>query len=46
MSVAEATRVIHVASAAFGLVAFVIFKIMIGKRMSGTGVREQAKALS
>jgi len=36
---------IHVASAAFGLVAFVVFKIVIGHRMSGTGVREQAEAL-
>jgi POT family proton-dependent oligopeptide transporter len=37
---------IHVASAAFGLVAFAVFKIALGKRMSGTGVREQAEALS
>ena len=29
---------IHVASAAFGLVAFVVFKLVLGKRMSGTGV--------
>jgi len=36
---------IHVASAAFGLVAFVVFKAVIGHRMSGTGVREQAEAL-
>jgi POT family proton-dependent oligopeptide transporter len=36
---------IHVASAAFGLVAFVLFKIVLGKRMSGTGIREQAEAL-
>src|SRR4051812_36180283 len=36
---------IHVASAAFGLVAFVIFKIVIGHRMT-TGAREQAAALS
>ena len=36
---------IHVASAAFGLVAFVVFKIVIGHRMSGTGMREQAEAL-
>ena len=36
---------IHVASAAFGLVAFVIFKLVIGKRMA-TGPREQAAALS
>ena len=36
---------IHVASAAFGLVAFVVFKIVIGKRMMG-GPREQAAALS
>ena len=37
---------IHVASAVFGLVAFIIFKIAIGKRVTGTGVREQANALS
>jgi len=37
---------IHVASAVFGLVAFVVFKLVLGKRMSGTGVREQAEALS
>jgi POT family proton-dependent oligopeptide transporter len=37
---------IHVASAAFGLVAFVVFKVVLGKRMSGTGPREQAEALS
>jgi POT family proton-dependent oligopeptide transporter len=36
---------IHVASAAFGLVAFVVFKVALGHRMSGTGTREQAKAL-
>jgi POT family proton-dependent oligopeptide transporter len=36
---------IHVASAAFGLVAFVLFKVVLGKRMSGTGIREQAEAL-
>jgi POT family proton-dependent oligopeptide transporter len=36
---------IHVASAAFGLAAFVIFKIVIGKRMV-SGPREQAAALS
>ena len=36
---------IHVASAAFGLVAFVIFKLVLGKRMSA-GVEEQAAALS
>jgi POT family proton-dependent oligopeptide transporter len=36
---------IHIASAAFGLVAFVVFKLVLGKRMSGTGVREQAAAL-
>ena len=36
---------IHVASAAFGLIAFVVFKLVLGKRMSGTGVREQAAAL-
>ena len=35
---------LHVASAAFGLVAFVIFKMVLGKRMA-TGVREQAAAL-
>jgi POT family proton-dependent oligopeptide transporter len=37
---------IHAASAAFGLAAFAIFKVALGKRMSGTGVREQAEALS
>jgi POT family proton-dependent oligopeptide transporter len=37
---------IHIGSAAFGLVAFVVFKMAIGKRMSGTGMREQAAALS
>jgi POT family proton-dependent oligopeptide transporter len=37
---------IHVASAAFGLVAFVVFKLVLGKRMGATGVREQAAALS
>ncbi len=37
---------IHIASAAFGLAAFVVFKLVLGKRMSGTGVREQAAALS
>jgi POT family proton-dependent oligopeptide transporter len=36
---------IHIASAAFGLVAFAVFKLVLGKRMSGTGVREQAEAL-
>ena len=36
---------IHVASAVFGLVAFVVFKIVIGHRVT-TGVREQAEALS
>ena len=36
---------IHVASAVFGLVAFIVFKIVIGKRVT-TGIREQAKALS
>ena len=36
---------IHVASAAFGLVAFVIFKIAIGKRMQSTP-QDQAAALS
>ena len=35
---------IHVASAAFGLVAFVIFKIVLGHRMA-TGTKEQAAAL-
>ena len=37
---------IHIASAAFGLVAFAVFKAVLGKRMAGTGVREQAEALS
>jgi POT family proton-dependent oligopeptide transporter len=36
---------IHVASAAFGLVAFVIFKIVIGHRMQSTP-EDQAVALS
>ena len=36
---------IHVASAAFGLVAFAVFKVVVGKRMA-TGPREQAAALS
>ncbi len=36
---------IHVASAAFGLAAFVAFKIALGKRMAPTGVQEQAAAL-
>jgi POT family proton-dependent oligopeptide transporter len=36
---------IHVASAAFGLVAFVVFKLAIGKRMQGTA-KDQAAALS
>ena len=36
---------IHVASAAFGLVAFIVFKFALGKRMA-TGPREQAEALS
>jgi proton-dependent oligopeptide transporter, POT family len=35
---------IHVASAAFGLVAFVIFKIVLGKRMTSTP-QDQATAL-
>jgi proton-dependent oligopeptide transporter, POT family len=37
---------IHIASAAFGLVAFVLFKVVLGKRVGGTGVREQAEALA
>ena len=36
---------IHIASAAFGLVAFVVFKMVLGHRMT-TGPREQAAALS
>ena len=36
---------IHVASAVFGLVAFFIFKLAIGKRMSSTP-EDQAEALS
>jgi proton-dependent oligopeptide transporter, POT family len=36
---------IHVASAAFGLVAFAVFKLVIGKRMMGSP-RDQAAALS
>jgi POT family proton-dependent oligopeptide transporter len=35
---------IHVASAAFGLVAFVVFKVVIGKRMQSTP-QDQAAAL-
>src|SRR3954470_17941790 len=37
---------IHIASAAFGLVAFAVFKMVLGKRMGGTGALEQAEALS
>jgi len=36
---------IHVASATFGLVAFIVFKLALGKRMA-TGPEEQAAALS
>jgi len=36
---------IHVASALFGLIAFAIFKLVIGKRLT-TGPKEQAAALS
>jgi POT family proton-dependent oligopeptide transporter len=36
---------IHVASATFGLVAFIVFKLALGKRMA-TGPKEQAAALS
>ncbi len=36
---------IHIASAAFGLIAFVVFKIVIGHRMTSTP-RDQAAALS
>ena len=36
---------IHVASASFGLVAFIVFKIAIGARMQST-TEDQAKALS
>jgi POT family proton-dependent oligopeptide transporter len=36
---------IHIASAGVGLVAFAVFKAVLGKRMGGTGVREQAEAL-
>src|SRR6185369_2060653 len=35
---------IHIGSAAFGLVAFVVFKVVIDHRVT-TGVREQAEAL-
>jgi POT family proton-dependent oligopeptide transporter len=35
---------IHVASAVFGLVAFAVFKLVLGHRMT-TGVEEQAEAL-
>ena len=36
---------IHVASAVFGLVAFVVFKIVLGHRMQSTP-EDQARALS
>jgi POT family proton-dependent oligopeptide transporter len=36
---------IHIASAAFGLVAFVVFKLVIGQRMESTP-QDQAAALS
>ena len=36
---------IHVASAAFGLVGFIIFKIALGHRLQGTP-RDQVAALS
>ena len=36
---------LHIASAAVGLVAFAVFKMVLGKRM-GTGPQEQAAALS
>jgi POT family proton-dependent oligopeptide transporter len=36
---------IHVASAVFGLVAFIVFKIVIGHRMT-TAPEEQSSALS
>ena len=36
---------IHVASAAFGLVAFIVFKVVIGSRMEST-LQDQAAALS
>src|SRR6476659_7306199 len=36
---------IHIGSAAFGLAAFVVLKIVLGKQMAGTGMREQAQAL-
>src|SRR4051794_16854341 len=36
---------LHVASAVFGLVAFAVFKVVLGKRMT-SGPREQAAALS
>ena len=36
---------IHAASAGFGLIAFIIFKVVIGHRMT-TGPKEQAAALS
>jgi POT family proton-dependent oligopeptide transporter len=35
---------IHVASAVFGLVAFIVFKIVLGHRMTSTA-QDQAKAL-
>ena len=36
---------LHVASAVFGLVAFIVFKIVIGHRMNSSA-QDQAKALS
>jgi POT family proton-dependent oligopeptide transporter len=36
---------LHVASAGVGLVAFAVFKIMLGKRMADSAA-DQAKALS
>src|SRR6476660_8745913 len=36
---------IHIGSAAFGLAAFVVLKIVLGKQMAGTGMREQPQAL-
>ena len=36
---------LHIASAAVGLVAFALFKVVLGKRMQGTP-QDQAAALS
>jgi proton-dependent oligopeptide transporter, POT family len=37
---------IHAGSAALALVAFILFKLVLGRRVARTGVQEQAEALS